>query len=90
MKLIGIGDGSYTNKKGEHKEGYRFYFVGQRDGVAGQVCEAAWVRRDVGNEFLQQFPSTDVALGQQVQIFYNRFGSVETLFPLQALAAKSK
>lgn len=80
MKLIGIGDGSYTSKKdGQRKEGYRFYFTGTRDNVVGQVCEEVWVRQQVGNDFLKQFPGTDAALGKEVSVFYDRFRSVQSL-----------
>ena len=89
MKLIGIGDGSYTSKKdGQRKEGYRFYFTGQRDNVVGYVCEEVWVRRQIGNDFLQQFPSMDAAIGQECQVFYVRFKSVQAILPMAALAGK--
>lgn len=89
MKLIGLGDGSYTSKKdGQRKEGYRFYLVGERDSVVGQTCEEVWVRKSIGNEFLQQFPSTDSAIGADVQIFYDRFRSVQAVLPLSVAAHK--
>lgn len=89
MKLIGIGDGSYTSKKdGQRKEGYRFYFTGQRDNVVGQLCEEVWVRKAVGNDFLSNFPGTDQAIGVECQVFYDRFKSVQAILPKVALSGK--
>lgn len=80
MKLIGIGDGSYTSKKdGKRKEGYRLYLAGVKEDVAGKACEEVWVRKEVGSQFLAQFPSTDSALGKEVAVYYDRFGSVISL-----------
>lgn len=89
MKLIGIADGGYTSKKdGQRKEGYRFYFTGQRDNVVGQVCEEVWVRKSIGNDFLANFPSTDAALGQECMVSYDRFRSVQMVLPVSATASK--
>lgn len=91
MKLIGFGDGSYTSKKDQQrKEGYRFFFTDQRDEVAGLACEVVWCQKTVGDNFLKTFKSADQALGQELQVIYNRFGSVTGFQPVLSAVSTSK
>ena len=75
MKVIGLGDGTYTNKKtGKLMEGYRIYLTGVRQNVVGQTCEEVWCYKDVGDQFLANFPDCDSVLGVEVQVLYPRGG----------------
>lgn len=89
MKLIGICDGTYTSKKdGRKVAGYRMYFTEQRDSVIGLRCEEVWVRENIGNDFLANFPGTDQAIGVECQVFYDRFRSVQAVLPVSVASRK--
>lgn len=71
-KVIGIRRFDYKSKKsGNSYEACEVYATYERSGVDGLACAPFFARSDR--------VSKDVSPGMTVQVFYNRFGSVDAI-----------
>lgn len=73
-KILGIQKVNYTNKSGRVITGVRLHCSTEDKRVDGFAVEQIFVSSSVTNE---QF-----SIGQEVDVLYNKFGSVERVYPL--------
>lgn len=69
--LVGYEKVDYTNKQNVHITGHRLHLTYDSDKIQGSGVESVYVS-----------PSVDVpklALGQKVDVLYNRFGKVSAI-----------
>lgn len=78
-KVIGKEKVDYVSKKtGEPVKGMTLYLSYSDDRIVGVGSEKAFV-----SEKSEGFTvACDVSLGQDVNVYYNRFGSVEAVVPV--------
>lgn len=68
-ELVGLQKVDYTNKQGRQISGYNLHLTYDDSNVDGIACERVFVR---------SIPS-HLALGSQLRIFYNKYGSIEDI-----------
>ena len=71
-EVIGIEHRQYTNKQGRFVSGYNLYLTFSKINMDGVACLSEWCREDVVKD-------SGVAVGDKVELFYNRFGKVESI-----------
>lgn len=69
--LVGYEKVDYTNKQGVQITGHRLHLTYESDKIQGQGVESVYVSSTV------QMPK--LALGQKVDVLYNRFGKVSAI-----------
>lgn len=69
---VGIERRQYVNKQGRNVSGYNLYFTHEKKGTDGLACFQEWGSDDVVQE-------SGIAVGDAVEILYNRYGKVESL-----------
>lgn len=70
--VYGIENVDYVNRQNRHVEGVRLHCTYSSDKINGSGCEAFWCGRNVN------LPS-DLKLGDDVNILYNRYGGIEAV-----------
>lgn len=78
VKVVGICNVSYTSKKtNQLVEGKVIHFTrkAERDGDVGEVTDTVFISQK--SDVIKQVPK--INLGKEVDIFYNRYGSVEDI-----------
>ena len=71
-EVIGIEHRQYTNKQGRLVSGYNLYFTFSKRNMDGVACQSEWCRDDVVQD-------SGVAVGDKVDLLYNRYGKVESI-----------
>lgn len=71
-EVVGIEHREYDNKAGKHVTGYNLYVTYNKVGVEGIACMSEWVRPEIVD-------ASPFAVGDKVNIFYNRYGRVEAI-----------
>ena len=75
MTIIGMKRFEYTSKKtGKKTDACNLYCTYEDTKTAGLACTSFFCRSDI-------VPG-DLAVGDNVQIFYNRFGGVEQIYKI--------
>lgn len=69
---VGIERRQYVNKQGRNVSGYNLYFTYEKKGTDGLACFQEWCSDGVVQD-------SGIAVGDTVEIFYNRYGKVESL-----------
>lgn len=72
MTIIGYRDSKFTTPSGENIQGVSLYLTEPRNGVYGLACDRLFVST---NKLSGYIP----VCGDEVQIFYNRYGKVDHL-----------
>ena len=70
MFIVGIEKLSYTNKVGRLVEGVKVHCNYEKNNCDGYACVTEFVKPKV-------FEESCVGTGDEVKIFYNRYGAVE-------------
>lgn len=78
VKVVGICNVSYTSKKtNQLVEGKVLHFTrkAERDGDVGEITDTVFISQK--SDVIKQVPK--INLGKEINIFYNRYGSVEDI-----------
>lgn len=75
MKVVGLNKSSYKNKKGETSNPIRVYCTYENEATEGVVVTDLFI----GEKSTAYPEALRLKLGDEIQPFYNRFGSVEMI-----------
>jgi hypothetical protein len=83
VKLVGIEPKKYFSKKQQRDvTGFNMYFDQESEHVYGLAVKEEWVSNEVYADFISLFDGDPhKALGEQVEVFYNRYRSVTKIVP---------
>ena len=76
-KIIGIKRLDYQNKNNRHVQGYSFHLSEPQKDVVGESVFNIFLSDDRAADFVGLFVSLGDCIGQEVVIYYNRFGSAD-------------
>ena len=71
MEVIGIEKVDYVSKKGNPVKGVKLHMCYQSDKVQGMAAMS---------EFISERILCDVKVGDEIKLFYNKFGQVSEVF----------
>lgn len=83
MKVVGIEPKKYFSKKQQRDvTGFSLYFDQESEHVYGLAVKEEWVSNEVYADFISLFDGDPhKALGEQVEVFYNRYRRVTKIVP---------
>mgnify|MGYP007027379381 CR=1 FL=1 len=83
VKIVGIEPRKYFSKKQQRDvTGIRMYFDQESEHVYGLAVKEEWVSNEVYADFISRFDGDPhKALGEQVEVFYNRYRRVAKILP---------
>lgn len=73
-KILGIQNVNYTNKANRKISGVRLHCSTEDNRVEGFAVEQIFVSSSVTTE--------SFTIGQEIDVLYNKYGSVERIYPL--------
>lgn len=83
VKIIGIEPKKYFSKKRQREvTGFNLYFDQESEYVYGISVKEEWVSNEVYADFISLFDGDPHrALGEQVEVYYNKYKSVKKIVP---------
>lgn len=72
VTIIGKKGVSFTSKEGNPITGMTIFFAFETDGVAGMATDKVFVPT-------AKMPTKDVVVGKDVDLYFNRYGKVDSI-----------
>ena len=80
MKVVGKSNVQYISKKTQQEvKGISLHCIGKKKDVEGEAVETVYI--SAKSEMFEQ--CVKLPLGTEVQIYYNRWGNVESVTPCE-------
>lgn len=75
MKVVGLNKSPYTNRKGETSTPVRVYCTYENDSTEGHAV----IDLFIGEKSTAYSDALHLKIGDEIQPFYNKYGSVEMI-----------